>query len=497
MRYLFIFMAMLFGSAASQAQTYATILPNTKFCAPGSAVHAVPYCADATPCKVVSGIPVCLAGTVGAPANALIAGFSCWSTVTDYTCDQYISECSIYTTNSACTEVGTATCTPGANGLPMISSNPKLGACISYTRDFKCLPTGVATTTSTTTCDPVNMLNGLDWSQTSPTAQADFVNAATSQEFARQIATYGYENGQLQDIFHGKSMDCKDGWIGLKNCCSTSGGGPTSNGQAASLMGNVTMTAVSWGIAKGAGYALKFGAPYVYDLMLSDVAPEFMQSGLASMANSMQANTLGAGFSFMGVGTSASAAGGALFGASSSMAIGQTGLYFNPYAFAAAVAIQVIMAAISCSDEEKTLANLKSQNLCHPVGSFCSNEISVFGVVIGCLETTQRFCCFNGLLAKGIMEGAHIQMGLSWGTPQLPNCSGLSVAQLQSINFADPIYSSVMAPFTAEIMAKYNQTGGTNISSGAFQTNVQGVGTQNIHALCIQRQALDPTIVCP
>jgi conjugal transfer mating pair stabilization protein TraN len=341
------------------------------------------------------------------------------------------------------------------------------------------------------------MLNGLDWSTSSPTAQADFVNAATSQEFARQIATYGYENGVLANIFHGKSMDCKDGWIGLKNCCATGGGGPTSNAQAATLMGNVTMSAITSAISSGTGYALKFGAPYVYDLMLSDVAPEFMQSGIASMANSMQANTFGAGFSIMGVGTSATAAGGALFGASSSVAIGQTGLYFNPYAFAAAVAIQVVMAAISCSDEEKTLANLKSQNLCHPIGAFCSNEIKFLGAVIGCLETTQRFCCFNGLLAKGIMEGAHIQLGLSWGSAQAPNCSGLSVSQLQSINFTDPIYASVMAPFSAEIMAKYNQTGGTNIGSGAFQTNVQGVGTQNIHALCVQRQALDPTIVCP
>lgn len=496
--------AALSGSSCLTTTTQAAAIAS--YSCPGGGNLSGASCITTTS---ASGVPVytCPAGATlsgtncvvqGLPNNALMATFSCWSTAKDYSCSQAVSECSLYTANPACKEVGTATCTIGPTGLPMVSTNPKLGACVSYQRDFKCLATGTATTSSTTTCDSTNMLNGLDWSTSSPSASKDFVQAATSQEFARQIAAYGYDNsGMLSNIFHGKSMDCKDGYIGLKNCCATSGGAPMTNANAASAMGNVTMSAISWGVSSGAGYAMKFGAPYVYDLMLSGVAPEFMQSGLSSMAGSMANNTLGAGFGFYGIGTTASAAGGAFFGASSSMAIGQTGLYFNPYALAAAVAIQVIMQAISCSDEEKELANMRSQNLCHPVGSFCSNEIKFLGIVMGCLETTQRFCCFNGLLAKGIMEGAHSQMGISWGSAQAPNCAGLSVAQIQTIDFADPIYASVMAPFTAQIMSNYNSVADKNISSGAFLGNVQGTSTQNVHALCLQKQLLDPTVVCP
>lgn len=491
MRALLLIAALVMAIPTARAAVFPNVLPNTKYCAAGSVAHATNYCVDATPCKQVQGYTVCLQGTPSPPANALISTFTCWSESTDYTCYNLVSNCSPYSTNSSCTEIGSPVCTPDSNGVPMTSSISQMGACISYTHTYQC--TGNVVASTTTTCTTTSMLNGLDWSVASPSAANDFVQAAAGQEFARQIVEYGYDNsGQLNNIFHGVPMTCVDGWVGLKNCCANnSGGGLASNAQASTLTGNLEMSALKYGV----GYAVKAGSAYVYDLMLSDAAPEFMQAGIASTANAMQSNAWGSGFSMFGFGTSAQAASG-LFPAASTTQLGTSGIYFNPYAFAAAVAIQVVMQAISCTDEEKTLANLKSNNLCHPVGAYCSNEIRVLGQLVGCLETTQAFCCFNGLLAKGINEGAHSFYGLGWGIPQSPNCSGLSIAQIQGLDFTSPALANVMDPFKNEIMNKFNGNAGAHISNGSFQNNVQQNSTQGAHALCLQRQLLQPSIVC-
>lgn len=504
MRNIIFLLALLTGYQYSIAAIYPTILPNTKYCVIGSNAHLPAYCVDATPCKFIDGHDVCLQNAPSPPPNALITNFTCWSNADDYTCDVPASNCADYYSNTACVQIGTPFCSLDGNGVPMTSPSPKLGACSSTTRTFQCFDNQVPPPTTTTTCASTDVMNGLDWSVASPSAANDFVQAAAGQEFANQIATYGYDgNGQLNNIFHGVAMTCRDGLMGLKNCCAHSiGGGIKSNMDASTLMGNAIGSALSY----GAGYAAKAGSAYVYDLMLSDVAPEFMQAGLASTANAMQANTWGTGFSMFGFAGNATAAGG-MFGATSSINVMGSGLWFNPYAFALAVGIQVVIQATNCTDQEKTLANLKTNNLCVGVGSYCSNEIKVplfgglFGsqigwIVIGCEETTQAFCCFNGQLAKGINQGAHNFYGMGWGTPQSPNCSGLSVAQIQGLDFTSPVLASVMEPFKDEIQRKVDANAGARIRNGSFSNALQQNSTQNTHALCLQRQLLQPSIVC-
>jgi len=469
----------------------ATYLLNGTSCDNTSYVAATPVYTCST--GVLSGTN-CLSGQL--PNGALQTTFSCWSTATDYSCYQEISECSLYTANPACAEVGSRTCLPDSTGAILPSISPKLGPCMAYTRTFNCLPTGAATTTTTTTCDPVDMLNGLDWSTSSPSSANDFVAAATNQEFARQLVTYGYDGTDtLGNLFHGAAMSCADGWIGLKNCCSGGGGGVVSNFEGASLMGNVAGTALK----VGATYGAKWGAPYVYDLMMSNAAPDILQGGVASMANGLQSygsnplNGIGMyGFGFTDVG-----AAGTFASSTSSIALGQTGLYFNPYALAASLAIQIVMDALSCSEIEKDLVNLKSQNLCHYVGSYCSRKLKFLGATIACLETTESYCCFNGLLAKGILEGAHNQLGISWGSPESPNCAGLSVAQLQSLDLSGPAFAGVMEPFKAKVLSNFQNNAGSRMSNGSIQNDLKTTGTSNIRDMCLQRQLLEPTIVCP
>lgn len=572
---------------------YSQIKPNTVYCIKGSDAHQVSYCGDLTPCKTKTGPngshTVCLAGTPNPPAGALISSSSCWSMVTEYTCLQYNSACAPYTDNKDCTEQGTRECTRGADSQLMLANNPKLGECTSYTRSFSCLDKSKPSTSSTTyqtSCDTNSTMNGLDWSTNSPSASQDFVLAATSQEFARELAVYGAKNGAIiGGLFPGISQDCRGGWLGLKTCCDASGGGAVTNRTVASKMtGEVGSAAATYAWQEGSTYAIKAGSQYVYDTVYSSVS-QFMtdgmeamlsngaltgsfsnaaavnavQAGLASSASeaatsaaadaaaaagvaaanataaqaasiaagtaeaaaaaaaaATQAATAAAasvaagaaaqtaattaastaaagvagGVGAFGFGTTASSAAGMFATTGSSVELMQ-GLYFNPYALAIAIVIMIIMEAMSCSPEEKQLANAKTENLCHYIGSYCSGK-SIFG----CYETKQSYCCYNGLLGKAVEEGAHAQLGLSWGSPESPACGGLSPDQITSLDFSTPAMQEALKPFQNQIMENFNKNAGAALSSGVIQTTAQNTAVANAAALCLQRQKLDPKTVC-
>lgn len=605
MKYVLSFLFIFACAISAQAQ----IKPNTVYCMKGSDAHAIDYCADLTPCKTEAGpsgpVVVCLAGAANPPAGALMSSASCWSMVSDYTCLQYSSDCTDYTSNPSCTQVGASECTQSASGTLLAAANPKLGSCASYTLSYSCKDpskTG-STTTTTTSCSSTSIADSLSWTTASPSAAQDFVTAATSQEFARQVALYGTSSDtSVLNIFPGVAEGCTTGYGGLKNCCKSSGGSAKSNRSLmATITGEVAMAAGAAAFSAGASYAVKAGSAYVFDTIYENV-PFFMGPGLSAMlgngmmtgslsstaanlastaggavsnamdaadaaasaaqaaadaastaagaaaasaasgtaeaaasaafaqaqaaaaaataaaatqaANVAQAAATNAsnasaaassgGFALFGFGSSASSAAGMFASSTSSMDLGSalfgTGaadmLYFNPYALAASIAIQVVMDAVSCSKAEIDLANAKRQNLCHYVGSYCSNQLKVLGITLACLETKQSYCCYNGLLGIAIEEGAHAQLGLSWGSAQSPNCTGLTPDQITSLDFTAPAMQAAMAPFEAQIMANVNASAGAALANGSIQTAAQSTATTNAHALCLQRQQLDPATTC-
>jgi len=337
-------------------------------------------------------------------------------------------------------------------------------------------------------------LSNLDWTIPSNSAAGDFIEAVTTQEFARQIVEYGTndENG-FSNIFEGEPYGCREGSLGLRNCCDadTEGSAKSNNDVLTSIAGSAAMSAFT----SEAGQAVAKGSTYVYDtLVAADMnVPEFVNNALAAgMENSAQ---MSSGIGAFGFGTSASAAGG-VFGASSSMAIGNTGLYFNPYALALAVAIQVIMQAMSCNEEEMNLAKLQSKNLCYRVGQYCSSKIMVLGKQVGCNETTDSFCCYNGLLAKAIQVGAHEQLGLSWGSPENPDCRGLSIDQITQLDFSSEVMKSALEPFKQEIMSTYQNRTAPYLQNGTVKGYIQEGAGDNSRELCLQRQKMDPQTVC-
>ncbi|MFN5095815.1 MAG: conjugal transfer protein TraN [Limnohabitans sp.] len=493
---LSLLLCLFVGATAAQGLP---IRPGTLYCNKGSDAHPTSYCVDATPCKTVADGTYCLAGTQNPPAGATVGTLSCWSLATDYTCMQYKDGCTTYTSDANCKEVGSASCTLDATGGPMLATNSKVGACQSMTRTFACADPRKDTPgyTVTTSCNTTGVQDGLTWQTATQSAAGDFIQAATGQEIARQLALYGQkESDGIKGLFAGRAYGCRDGYFGLKNCCKSRGGGAVTNQTWASKLG---MTVAMGGFKMGAGYAAAKGSSLVYDSVLSN-APEFMQPGLISFLRGAENNSWqSAGFGAFGLGTTAQAAAGTFASASSSVAVGTVGnstLYFNPYALAIAVGIQVVMEALSCTQDEMDLASARTENLCADVGSYCSKHMRVLGVTVACLETTQSFCCFNSLLAKAISDGAQTQLALGRGSAQSPNCAGLTPQQLSSIDFTTPQMQQSMEPFKAQIMNGFEGRAAPALANGSVQADMAQRTSANSSALCLQRKKLDPTTVC-
>ncbi len=86
----------------------------------------------------------------------------------------------------------------------------------------------------------------------------------------------------------------------------------------------------------------------------------------------------------------------------------------------------------SCSYEEENLGLQKEKGHCIYVGSYCSEEEKLTGI---CLKKAESYCCFGSMLSRIIQEQGRSQIGLNLGTAESPNCSGLSLEQMQKLDF--------------------------------------------------------------
>ena len=108
-----------------------------------------------------------------------------------------------------------------------------------------------------------------------------------------------------------------------------------------------------------------------------------------------------------------------------------------------------------CSTNEQRLALSRKGGLCHYVGSYCSNRN-----LFGCTSRKETHCCFKSKLARIIHEQGRVQLGMNWGSAESPNCSGITIEQLQSLDFSQIDFSE----FYADAMGDANSP-----SSGELQ----------------------------
>ncbi len=84
-----------------------------------------------------------------------------------------------------------------------------------------------------------------------------------------------------------------------------------------------------------------------------------------------------------------------------------------------------------CNSEELALGKAKAKKVTVSIGEKCDHK--ALGV---CLQKSMVYCVFQGKLARIIQEqGRRDQLHVGFGSGDNPNCRGITVPELQSIDF--------------------------------------------------------------
>lgn len=399
---------------------------------------------DTSQCTSYADNPLCYLAShtcVEGPETRVINGLpvykACWRYQDDYSCinPNKQNDCQQYI-DKGCKKID-ETC---------IESTDPIG-CVMSQVTYSCL-TEKGTTTTTKDCSTqVSCYQGVCWDTSHPN-DTDFAKAVAAQEAAREATVYGSDG----ELFGGEAESCRKGYGGIKNCCGSSSGAETNN----SIMSQV-------GTSMVAG-AAQYGSKYMYDFAYDNSS--WVQSGSSALGlsaptdPSLSFGVYGLTYTFGAV-PATGLLGGPVYGLGG-------GFYFDPYSFAIAVAIQVVMELKSCEPEEQKLGMHLGANLCHFVGSYCSKK-----VMGACLETTQSYCCYNSVLSRIINEQGKPQINKGWGTPESPSCGGFSVEEFQQIDFSaldlseftDDIMNATVLPNVEDIKKSVTADAGTKTSN--------------------------------
>ncbi|WP_371219392.1 conjugal transfer protein TraN [Orientia tsutsugamushi] len=85
-----------------------------------------------------------------------------------------------------------------------------------------------------------------------------------------------------------------------------------------------------------------------------------------------------------------------------------------------------------CKSKEQKLALYRKKGYCYYIGTYCSSRVPILGI---CLARKSTYCCFQSKLARIFQEEARKQLKMNFGTPKCPKCRGLTVEELQKVDF--------------------------------------------------------------
>jgi len=151
------------------------------------------------------------------------------------------------------------------------------------------------------------------------------------------------------------------------------------------------------------------------------------------------------------------------------------------------VTILVINIIWQCEDSELELGAKRELKLCHKVGTYCQTDTPV-----GCIEKRQSYCCFSSPLSRILNEQIRPQLpAKNWGTAKSPQCQGLTIDELASVDWSLVDISEWIALLNiagvmpnAENLNMERLTGpGSALAIGGVRPNAQERAIQRIDGL--------------
>ena len=115
----------------------------------------------------------------------------------------------------------------------------------------------------------------------------------------------------------------------------------------------------------------------------------------------------------------------------------------------------------NCSDMAIALAAARKAKEAEFVGTMC---VEWWNLLVGkvCARKEDVYCVYKSELARMIQEQGRPQLGLNFGTPQLPDCDGLTLNQFASLNFQmmnwSEFYSQIATTFDSATVSAAMKT---------------------------------------
>lgn len=260
------------------------------------------------------------------------------------------------------------------------------------------------------------------------------------------------------ELFKGEAMECKQAVGGMQDCCESPVA--TTLGDYITLTRHMmNMDAMTgevfgmenysgvWEMASNWGSAAADSAWSVVQGKFVSPADVVAQAGnegmvegavstmaqsMMSYTNSFLTSTFGPEVASMFFKTTVSN-GVSTIGPSAQMAAVGNALMYCYYAYLAYVVFNLLVNIIfECEEEEFDLAMKVELLSAHYIGTYCKTD--VLGL---CIEKRKSYCAFDSPLSRILMQQIYKQphMGLSWGTAKNPNCTGLSIEDIDKVDW--------------------------------------------------------------
>lgn len=417
--------------------------------------------------------PICYQAQMRVPASGTM---QCWTdiggvqhcpTVPISTQDT----CTAYEQNPSCAYIGQQ-CVKGA-------TDPSTGQCNGWVVGYDCgtdQPViGGSSATSSTVCGGQLRCMGTECIQDALESNPDFGKAAGAMSVVNgaqmdNSCSSGDTSGCK--IFVGKNLTCKTALGGYVDCCTQPNIGIT-------VSDYVELSYATWNLADKTGLINSLTQGQGVWATLQNAGIDTYNSAMGSFTSNYEAvaNVSGEPFSIAGtllasdIGQSVSIAvtqwavdtfGQAAVSSLISFTADSTGTVtavegLSELAGDIATGIGIVMAiytianliiqiVYACTQDELTLGVDRQLKECHYVGAYCAQK--VLGI---CLEERDSYCCFQSPLGRIIQEQARLQgiLGRPWGEPETPDCGGLSVSDMQKLDWSKMDLSEWVAILTA------------------------------------------------
>ena len=158
--------------------------------------------------------------------------------------------------------------------------------------------------------------------------------------------------------------------------------------------------------------------------------------------------------------------------------------------------VKIIASLIfKCKESELSFGVQLRNRMCHYVGSYCSKRVSL-GFTNKCLYKTQSYCCFSSPLSRIMIEQMRAQgIGPPWGTGKRPNCEGIAIAQLETVDWSRVDLSEWEAILFEAGLVPDPRNPPTNFIPTATHAGVAtGPSGEGLDSVTLNRQAIESVL---